>query len=243
MSTVIAPLQRTSIGKHFHALGLRGMSAVIDPFMNVDHAWMSAPTFPPHLHSGFSAVSYVFLDSETGIDNRDSLGTHNLIRPGGLHWVTAGSGVMHQENPAEAERTVHSLQIFVALARGSEAVAPSTMSLEPADVPVIRLPRVTLRVPLGNFRDVHSPLQPPTQVTMLDIALEDDGELLLPIEPGISAFLMPIDGTTTIDGQSYHPDDLQLPVFRAENGFRSITLHARSGKAHVVYFAGPPLRT
>ena len=68
------------------------MAEPIDPFLGVDHAWISTPTFQPHPHAGFSAVSYLFLDSETGIDNRDSLGNRNHIQPGGLHWTAAGAG-------------------------------------------------------------------------------------------------------------------------------------------------------
>lgn len=51
---------------------------------------MSGPTFPTHCHAGIAAVSYLLLDSKKGMDNRDSIGTENLIRPGGLHWTTAG---------------------------------------------------------------------------------------------------------------------------------------------------------
>lgn len=73
--SIIATLQRANQGSHFRAYGLRGMAALIDHFLGVDHAWMSAPTFPPHPHTGFSAVSYLFLDSKTGINSRDSLAT------------------------------------------------------------------------------------------------------------------------------------------------------------------------
>ena len=94
--TTILPLQRANHGSHFRAYGLHGSEmGLIDPFLGVDHAWISGPTFPPHPHAGFSAVSYLFLDSETGIANHDSIGNHNLIRPGGLHWTTAGRGVVH----------------------------------------------------------------------------------------------------------------------------------------------------
>jgi len=91
--TTIVHLQRANQGSHFRAFSLRDVDpALVDPFLGVDHAWISAPTFPPHPHAGFSAVSYLFLDSETGISNRDSLGNQNLIQPGGLHWTAAGRG-------------------------------------------------------------------------------------------------------------------------------------------------------
>ena len=101
MTTTIARMQHANRGSHFQAYRFHGASpAQLDPFIGIDHAWMSAPTFPPHPHAGFSAVTYLFLDSETGIQNRDSNGNRTLIEPGGLHWTAAGRGVVHEENPA-----------------------------------------------------------------------------------------------------------------------------------------------
>ncbi|KAF1710144.1 pirin family protein [Pseudoxanthomonas sacheonensis] len=240
---IIAPLQRANHGSHFRAYGLRGVSALIDPFLGVDHAWMSGPTFPPHSHVGFSAVSYLFLDSETGIDNRDSLGTRNLIRPGGLHWTTAGNGIVHEEVPAEAGKTVHSLQIFVNLATDRKYIAPSVLTLEPQDVPVVQSSGAKVRVPLGGFGDGRSPLNPPTEVTMLDISLEEGAELAVPVAAGHCAFVMPIFGTTRVDGQNFGHNDLKLPVFPAQNTPRTIALQAPHGSAKAMLFAGPPLHS
>lgn len=129
MSTV-ARLQRMHHGSHFRAFTLRGGQSdqSIDPFLAVDHAWIGGPTFPPHPHAGFSAVSYLFLDSETGIDNRDALGNRNLIQPGGLHWTVAGSGVVHEEVPAEPGKTVHMLQVFINLPLDRQTQAPFAFS-------------------------------------------------------------------------------------------------------------------
>jgi len=239
--SVIAPLQRANYGSHFRANGLRGVAALIDPFLGVDHAWMSAPTFPPHSHAGLSAVSYLFLDSETGINNSDSIGTHNLIRPGGLHWTTAGSGIVHEEVPAETGKTVHSLQIFVNLTRERQGIAPFALTLEPQDVPVVQLPGAKVRVPVGSFNDARSPLNPPTEVTMLDISLEEGAELTVPVAAGHCAFVMPIFGTTMVDGQTFEHNDLKLPVFPAKNTPYAITLQAPYGRAKAMLFAGPPL--
>lgn len=239
---VIAPLQRANHGSHFRAYGLRGVAALIDPFLGIDHAWMSAPTFPPHPHAGFSAVSYLFLDSETGIGNRDSLGNHNLIQPGGLHWATAGRGIVHEEVPAESGKTVHSLQIFVNLASEQRSIAPFALSLEPQEVPVVLLPGIKLRVPLGNYGEVRSPLSPPTEVTMLDISLEDGAELKLSVPAGHCAFVMPIIGPLEVDNQRFDREDLQLPVFPTQDAARAITLKAPLGAAKAMFFSGEPLR-
>lgn len=241
--SVIAPLQRANHGSHFRAYGLRGIAALIDPFLGVDHAWMSAPTFPAHPHAGFSAVSYLFLDSETGMSNRDSIGTQNLIRPGGLHWTTAGSGIVHEEVPAETGKTVHSLQTFVNLAREQQNIAPFALILEPQDVPVVQLPGVKVRVPVGSFGDARSPLNPPTAVTMLDISLEESAELAVPVAAGHCAFVMPIFGTAMVDGQNFEHNDLKLPVFPAQGTPHVITLQAPHGSAKVMLFSGPPLHS
>ncbi|MGU7772055.1 pirin family protein [Burkholderia sp. MR1-5-21] len=238
----VATLQRANHGSHFRAYGLRGVAELIDPFLGVDHAWMSAPTFPPHPHAGLSAVSYVFLDSETGIHNCDSIGTRNLIRPGGLHWTTAGSGVVHEEVPAESGKTVHSLQIFVGLAPEQRDIAPFPLMLEPSEIPVVQLPGVKVRVPAGRFGDVRSPLNPPTDVTMLELSLDEGAVLDVPVAAGHCAFAMPIFGTVEVDGQAFDRDDLKLPVFPVQAVPGTITLRALHGGVKLMWFAGRPIR-
>lgn len=217
-------LQRANHGKGFRAYGLRGAGALIDPFIGVDHAWMSEPTFPPHPHAGFSAVSYVFLDSETGILNQDSIGTRNVIQPGGLHWTAAGRGVVHEEIPAEVGKTVHSLQIFVNLPGKRRDMPPAAFSLEPQGVPTLQLPGAKVRVPVGRFNNVQSPLHPPVDVNMLDVSLNDGAELLVPVEAGHCTFVMPIFGTVAIDDQRFGLEDLKLPVFQSQCSPRVISI-------------------
>lgn len=243
MSAIVS-LQRANHGSHFRAYGLRGkdVAALIDPFIGVDHAWMSAPTFPPHPHAGFSAVSYLFLDSETGIRNRDSLNNDNLIRPGGLHWTTAGRGVVHEEIPAEPGKTTHSLQIFVNLASEQQQVAPFALSLEPQDVPVLQLRGGKVRVPLGHYGEARSPLNPPTDVTTLEISLEGGAELTVPVAAGHCAFVMPIFGTVEVDGDRFDRDDFKLPIFRARPAPHAIRLWAPGDGAKAMFFGGRPLR-
>jgi len=239
----IAQLHHMNIGAGFRASSLRGgaASAPIDPFLGVDHAWMSQATFATHPHAGFSAVSYLFLDSETGVNNRDSLGTRNLIQPGGLHWTAAGRGVVHDEVPAVTGKTVHMLQIFVNLAVERQGAEPFALSLEPQDVPVLHLPGAKIRVPLGSFGEAHSPLRPPTEVGLLDVSLDEGAVLSVPVPEGHSVFVMPIFGTVVIDGQTFPANEARLPVFPAQASSHEISLRAMGGNAKAVVFSGPPL--
>jgi len=240
----IAQLRGMNIGNGFRAFALRGggKDNSIDPFLGVDHARMSEPTFATHPHAGFSAVSYLFLDSETGINNRDSLGTRNLIKPGGLHWTAAGRGVVHDEVPAETGKTVHMLQIFVNLPTAKQQDAPFAMSLEPQDVPLVQLPGANIRVPLGSLGGTRSPMRPPTEVNLIDISLEDGAELVLPVAAGQGAFILPVAGSIEMDGQSFDAKEPRLPLFAMQATTQNIKINARQGSAHVVLFSGKPLR-
>lgn len=242
-SPVIAKVNYANHDKHFRSYGLRagGKQALFSPYIGVDHYWMGAPTFPPHKHSGMSAVSYLLSDSETGMLNRDSIGTQNLIQPGGLHWTTAGKGVAHEEVPAVKGKTVHGLQIFVALSPEKRDIDPFPLMLEPQDIPVIHQPGVTIRIPLGSFNGIRSPLNPPTEVTLLDISLQANAEITLPVPAGYILFAMPISGITEVDGKNYSIEDLKLPVYPAHDSSRNIALRAPDGSSNVVIFAAHPL--
>ncbi|MCA1326381.1 pirin family protein [Herbaspirillum sp. alder98] len=242
MNTTITRMQRANRGSDFRAYRLHASeSSQLDPFMGIDHAWMSAPTFPPHPHAGFSAVTYLFLDSETGIVNRDSRGNKNLIEPGGLHWTAAGYGVIHEENPAVLGSTTHLLQIFVNLPEATQDAAPFALTLAPQDVPVVQRPGARIRVPLGSFGDVRSPLNPPTEVTLLDITLQAGAELEIAVPAGRRAFFMPIFGSAELDGQVFGLDDLGAPILPTSSTAASHKLVARGQGAKIAAFIGEPL--
>jgi redox-sensitive bicupin YhaK (pirin superfamily) len=240
MTTYVRP-QSMNRGAQFRAYALHA-AELTNPFLGVDHAWMSGPTFPAHPHAGFSAVSYLFLDSQTGINNKDSLGGRHLIRPGGLHWTAAGRGVVHEEHPAENGKTVHMLQIFVNLERQKQSDAPFALHLPPEDVPVVNLSGATVRVPLGQFGNQQSPLSPPTEVTLLDIPLEAHAELEVPVAAGQTAFVLPIAGALSVNGERVESDGAPMPVMAAKAQANTITLNAQEGAVHVALFVGTPLQ-
>ncbi|WP_235845002.1 pirin family protein [Cupriavidus agavae] len=208
--------------------------------MNVDHAWMSGPTFPPHQHAGFAAISYVFPDSESGMANRDSTGLSNLIKPGGVHWLMAGNGATHEEVPAVEGKTVHSLQIFVQVRPALRSAPASTLSIEPQDIPVVSLHGVNLRVVAGEFAGRRAPGIAPADVDMFDVALERGAELRLPLTRGRSTFFLPVHGTVSVSGNDFGLDDLTAPVFQSSEMVSEVVLSAPHGAAKVMIFSGVP---
>jgi redox-sensitive bicupin YhaK (pirin superfamily) len=149
----IFPLQPFGDRAGFSGFGLRDpkLHAAIDPFLSVDHFRMSTPTFPPHPHAGFSAVTYLFADSETGFINHDSLGHRLEIAPSAVHWTQAAGGVMHEEFPRDPGKQAHGLQIFVNLAASQKHAAPSIMHAAATDIPTFDLVGATARVVFGSY--------------------------------------------------------------------------------------------
>ena len=241
MAPVIVSLRRMRHGDHFRATSLRMPEGIQSPVIGVDHAWMSGPVFPPHHHAGLSAVSYVFLDSETGINNRDNIGTSNFIAPGGLHWTAAGRGIVHEEVPAEDNKTVHSLQIFVGLPGSKQEMSPEALPLATTAVPVVCTDEYQARILAGGFQGIYSPLSPPTKVTILDISLEKNAVLNLPLPPRHCAFILPIYGATRIGGLTFNHDDLNVPVYLAQDEPTTLVAEATEEKTKIMFFSGPPL--
>ncbi|MGA2448264.1 MAG: pirin family protein [Polyangiaceae bacterium] len=86
------------------SIDLRRLGGRASPVVVLDDFRVSRSPFGPHPHAGVSAITYVFRDSPGGLRNRDSLGGHVVVGPGGICWLQAGRGALHEELPAETAR-------------------------------------------------------------------------------------------------------------------------------------------
>jgi redox-sensitive bicupin YhaK (pirin superfamily) len=102
-------------GFQAYSVGQQQLGKQIAPFLQLDHYFMTQPTFAEHPHQGFSAVTYMFEDSEGSFFNEDSQGDRSTIAPGDIHWTQAGSGIGHNETPIEPGKICHGIQMFVDL--------------------------------------------------------------------------------------------------------------------------------
>jgi hypothetical protein len=152
-------------------LDLRTLSPFIAPVVGFDHYRMSGPTFAPHPHAGFSAVSYVFENSEGGLRNRDSLGDDMVVEPGDLLWTQAGSGVIHDEFPARNGSMVEGLQLFVNLSKTNKEIAPRVYHAKATQIPVLRTSENRIRLLTGEFGGLHSPVTPAEPFQFFDATL------------------------------------------------------------------------
>jgi redox-sensitive bicupin YhaK (pirin superfamily) len=150
-----------------HELGDR-----LSPIVVLDEARVRGRPFGPHPHAGFSALTYVFEDSQANARSRDSLGNDVVIGPGGIVWFQAARGAMHHEIPAEEGRELHVAQIFVNLSARHKFAEPRTFWLDRKDVPEWRNDLGDhVRVLVGSYEGVTSPLVPAEPIDLLDVDL------------------------------------------------------------------------
>lgn len=151
------------------------------PLLVFDDFRVSGRPFGPHPHAGFSAVTYVFRDSPGSLRNRDSLGGHVVVGPGGIAWLHAGSGAQHEEIPADAGLELRGLQVFVNLSAENKRSAPRALSLAAERVPVWRSPNGddVVRVVVGSYRELTSELVPVEPFTLLDVELHHEVDVTL----------------------------------------------------------------
>jgi hypothetical protein len=186
-----------AMSKHFTAASLRPGLMPMGHVLNVDHFTMSEPTFPPHPHAGFSAVTWMLPWSAGAFTNRDSLGDRSLITPGALHWTQAGSGMLHEEIPEVPGTPCEGLQIFVKLPESEELTAPRAFHIAPDAVPRVGLEGGEARVLVGQYGEVRSSIPSPSQTTLIHVSVR--GATTLEVPAGLQAFGLVLRGSGQVD--------------------------------------------
>jgi hypothetical protein len=214
---------------------------MVGPFIFFDH--MGPVGMPPgqgldvrpHPHINLATVTYLF---EGEILHRDSLGTQQAIRPGALNWMTAGRGIVHSErSPAPARETgvrLHGLQLWVALPRAHEEVAPSFQHHAAEALPALEREGARLRVIAGNAYGAASPVEVLSPLFYVEAQLEPDAALPLPDEHAERAAYV-VDGSVCCDGDPHGPG--VMLVFREETPARIRALEP----TRVMLLGGAPL--
>lgn len=111
-----------------------------DPFLlldafHSDRADDYLAGFPPHPHRGFETLTYLFAGR---MQHRDNSGHAGLVEAGGLQWMSAGSGIVHEEMPQQTDGLLSGLQLWVNLPAGKKMTAPRYQEFGPAEVPLER---------------------------------------------------------------------------------------------------------
>jgi redox-sensitive bicupin YhaK (pirin superfamily) len=203
-----AAISKTVKVKRILPFRLRRM---VGPFIFMDHAGpiVDIPAQPsaldvlPHPHIGLSTVSYLFGGQVT---HRDSLGVEQIIRPGEVNWMTAGSGIAHSErfeDPSALTGGVEMIQTWVALPEKDEETAPSFNNYSPGQLPVFTDKGIWMRLIAGNAYGLRNNVKTNSPLFYLHVVLQQGAIFALPKEHSERGFYI-VKGSIEVSGITYN---------------------------------------
>lgn len=204
---------------------------LLDPFLMLDDIHCSNPAdylggFPWHPHRGIETITYVI---EGLIDHGDSLGNKGTIGAGDVQWMTAGSGVIHQEMPRVSPTGIMwGLQLWANLPAASKMMPPRYRDVTARDIPSVTLDSgVTVRVVCGEVAGTRGPVHGIViDPTMLDVTLPAGATYTHPVDPGHTAFAYVLDGAAWLGKPA---EDSRARPLEEPHGPEELVLYEQDG--------------
>lgn len=175
-----------------------------DPFLMLDDFHSNNPDeylpgFPWHPHRGIETITYIL---EGKVEHGDSMGNAGIISAGDVQWMTAGSGIIHQEMPKESPTgTMWGFQFWANLPASHKMIAPRYQEVKAADIPEVALgDGVKIKVVAGEVAGVKGPVRDITiEPEMLDITIPPETIFTHALPARHTAFAYVLDGEGYFD--------------------------------------------
>jgi hypothetical protein len=159
----------------------------------------------PHPHINLATVTYLF---EGAIEHRDSIGSHQVIEPGAINLMTAGSGIVHSERSPQALRpegpSLYGMQTWLALPDGREEIAPAFDHVPADALPLIEDDGVSARVLMGTLWGARAATPCHSPTIYADVQLRLGGAIPIDSEADERAVML-VGGAAELDGQALDP--------------------------------------
>lgn len=214
-----------------------------DPFLLFDD--FSSPTpqdylagFPMHPHRGIETVTYIL---HGDVRHKDSIGNSGIIGKGDVQWMTAGSGIIHEEMP-EGMDGIKGFQLWVNLPRKDKMMHPRYQDVRSKTIPILTYEKhAKIKVITGSVAGVHGPVEDIMASPLyLDIELEREKIFQFPVSEGHTTFVYIIDGSLGgIDEGGVCYSKGMILLFSQKGD--SVSLRAGSSDARFLFVGGKPL--
>ena len=221
-----------------------GSTADFDPFLLLDDFRNDNPDdylagFPWHPHRGIETITYVLTGT---VEHGDSLGNRGSLGAGDVQWMTAGSGILHQEMPrGDTHGRMHGFQLWANLPASLKMTTPRYQDVSSRDIPeVIDDDGTRVRVICGSFWGKAGPVdRVAADPRYLDVFVPPGRRKRLPVEMSRNGFAYVFAGSGTFRDAS-EPSDVQTEQVGAtdktgpaETGNRSLVLFDRGDEVTV----------
>lgn len=244
------PPQAHWVGDGFHVRSLfsyDGLGRQLSPFLLLDHAAPSQfnPAAKPrgvgeHPHRGFETVTIVY---QGELEHLDSTGSGGRIGPGDVQWMTAGSGILHQEFHSQqftlSGGTMEMVQLWVNLPAKDKMAAPGYQTLLDKDIPSVELDGGAgrVRVIAGEFKGQRGPARTFTPIDVWDVRLNKDGVAHFNVPDGRTLAVVVLRGTVSLNGAEIAREGQLAHFERAGSEF---TIEANN-ESTVLVLSGEPI--
>lgn len=197
--------QKTTDGAGVRLVRVLGNRDVVDfdPFLMLDSFDSTDPSdytagFPTHPHRGIETITYLISGR---IDHEDSLGNKGTIYAGESQWMTAGSGILHQEMPKPSDRML-GFQLWLNLPRKEKMTDPAYLSITSEMISHVTKDKADIRILSGRFEGAAGVTPKHIPATIYDVNLPKGEEIEIMTQPDETVFLFLIQGDAMIGGQS-----------------------------------------
>jgi redox-sensitive bicupin YhaK (pirin superfamily) len=186
-------------GVHLNRAFGFGETAMFDPFLLLDDFRSDDPRyyikgFPWHPHRGIETITYIL---EGKVEHRDSMGNKGSIGPGDVQWMTAGSGIIHQEMPSgDTKGHMGGFQLWANLPASHKMMGPRYRDVTSQQIPEISAGHgVTIKIICGEIKGTQGPVQDIiTEPEYLDVTVPANTEFTHATKPGHTVLAYVIDG-------------------------------------------------
>ena len=224
-------------GVHLHRVFGFGDPAESDPFLLLDDFRNDEPHlyskgFPWHPHRGIETITYVL---EGQVEHKDSLGNSGILGPGSVQWMTAGSGIMHQEMPTgNAAGQMHGFQLWANLPSAEKMTTPRYQDIQGSDIPeVIDDDGTRVRVITGSFWGQVGPVDGiAAEPLYLDVSIAPNVRKSLPVDTYANTFAYVFAGAGTF-GDASTPQGVRV---EKELAGHELNIRDMSGNRTLVRF-------
>jgi redox-sensitive bicupin YhaK (pirin superfamily) len=248
-------------GVHLHRAFANSEVPMFDPFLLLDDFRADRPEdyisgFPWHPHRGIETITYVLRGK---VEHGDSMGNAGVIGPGDVQWMTAGSGIIHQEMP-KGDKTgrMGGFQLWANLPASHKMMDPRYRGLASDQIPAIAAAKgVTIRIISGRVGGTQGPVRDVvTDPEYLDVTVPAATEFVHATKPGHTVFAYVIEGQAVFcrekDPFRYEVEgancfDLQRPPFVADGGLvlfddgEQVVISTEDEPARFLLVSGKPI--
>ena len=202
-------------GVHLNRVFGFSESPQLDPFLMLDDFRSDNPEqytkgFPWHPHRGIETITYV---TKGDVEHGDSLGNQGVISTGDVQWMTAGSGIIHQEMPkGDPQGAMHGFQLWANLPAAQKMMPPRYRGIMAEQIPEVELEDgIKVKVIAGSIGSVQGPMDNIViDPEYFDCTVPDGRTFVHQTHPEYTAFIYVIDGVGETAGEALEKGTLVL---------------------------------